>query len=218
MTFKAYAEQWLAMRREVNEATRARYEATGKGKVQHRDHATDEGRRRKHVLPHLGAMILADVRLMHLAEWDCKLRTTATLAARTVRNVYGLVGAMFRDAAVAGHVENDPAILTACNSARTMAARKARGGTTRAQFALMIGSGELPDARVSAALGGLAGLRLGAIAGLRWGDLDTTAAPLWRLTGSRTYDGKPTKTGKPSRVPVHPVLAEMLAEWRHGGG
>ena len=93
------------------------------------------------------------------------------------------------------------------------------GRYTREEFALMIGSAELPEhARVFAALGGLAGLRLGAIAGLRWGDLDTTAAPLWRLTSSRTYDGKPTKTGKASRVPVHPVLAEMLAEWRHGWG
>ncbi len=73
-------------------------------------------------------------------------------------------------------------------------------------------------ARVLAAFGGLAGLRLGAIAGLRWGDLDTTATPLWRLTSSRAYDGKPTKIGKASVVPVHPVLAEMLATWRHGWG
>jgi len=174
---------------------------------------------RKHVLPSLGAMMLAEVRPKHLAEWVHTLRPMTTLAPHTVRNVYGLVGAMFRDAAVAGHVENDPAILTKTQLGEDDGSEGGAGRYTREQFALMIGSAELPEhARVFAALGGLAGLRLGAIAGLRWGDLDTTAAPLWRLTSSRTYDGKPTKTGKASRVPVHPVLAEMLGAWRHGWG
>lgn len=219
MTVNDYAEQWLTIRREMYEATRARYEATGAGKVQYRDHATDRGRMRKHVLPHLGPMRIADVRPKHLAMWVHKLRTTTTLAPHTVRNVYGLVGAMFRDAAVAGHVEHDPAILTKTQLGEDEGSANGAGRYTREHFALMIGSADLPEhSRVFAALGGLAGLRLGAIAGLRWGDLDTTAAPLWRLTSSRTYDGKPTKTGKASRVPVHPVLADMLSTWRHGWG
>jgi integrase len=93
------------------------------------------------------------------------------------------------------------------------------GRYTREQFELMIGSEELPEhAHLFAALGGLAGFRLGAIAGLRWGDLDTTAAPLWRLTSSRTYEGRPTKSQRPSAAPVHPVLASMLTTGRHGWG
>jgi integrase len=72
--------------------------------------------------------------------------------------------------------------------------------------------------RVFIALGGRAGLRLGAIAGLRWGDLDTTAASLWRLTSGQTDESRPTKTGKPNRIPVHPVLADMLTSWPHGRG
>ncbi len=219
VTVKLYAEQWLANRRAIFEATSARFEATGTGKVQFRDHATDTGRMNKHVIPHLGALKVADVRPKHLADWIHKLRTTTSLAPHTIRNVYGLVGAMFRDAAVAGLTEQNPAILTKAQLGEDEGGTNGAGRYTREQLELMIGSDDLPEhARVFVALGGLCGLRLGAIAGLRWGDLDTNAAPLWRLTTSRTYDGRPTKTGKSNRIPVHPVLAEMLTEWRHGWG
>lgn len=191
VTVKVYAEQWLANRRAIFEATSARFEATGTGKVQFRDHATDIGRMNKHVIPHLGALKVADVRL----------------------------GAMFRDAAVAGLTEQNPAILTKAQLGEDEGNTDGAGRYTREQLELMIGSDDLPEhARVFVALGGLCGLRLGAIAGLRWGDLETNAEPLWRLTTSRTYDGQPTKTGKSNRIPVHPVLAEMLTEWRHGWG
>ncbi len=214
----AYAEVWLELRRQKHEATRKRYEATGAGKVQHRDHATDAGRMCKHVLPHLGAMKMADVRARHLAAWIHLLRTTTTLAPHTIRNIYGLVSAMFRDATVAGLVDATPCILTA-NELGEEDETDGAGRYAREQLELMIGSAQLPEhARVFAALGGLGGLRLGAIAGLRWGDLDTAAAPLWRLTSSRTYANRPTKTGKSSVVPVHPVLAAMLTTWRHGWG
>ena len=219
VTVKSYSEEWLNARREMFEATRQRYEATGKGKVQFRDHATDAGRIRRHVLPYIGAMKLAEVRPKHVAEWVRKLRTTTTLASHSVRNVYGLVGAMFRDAAVAGHLDASPAILTKTQLGEDQGSEEGAGRYTREQLELMLGAEQLPEhARVFAGLGGLAGFRLGAIAGLRWGDLDVTAAPLWRLTSSRTYDKKPTKTQKASHVPVHPVLAEMLTAWRHGWG
>ncbi|MBK9033897.1 MAG: hypothetical protein IPL61_21955, partial [Myxococcales bacterium] len=177
VTVASYSKQWLTGRRELYEATRARYEANGTSKVQHRDYATDAGRVRKHVLPHLGAMKLADVRPRHLADWVHKLRTTTTLSPHTVRNVYGLVSAMFRDAAVAGHVDQNPAILTKTQLGDDEGSVEGAGRYTRAQFELMIGSETLPEpARVFAALGGLAGLRLGAIAGLRWSLLEDPSA------------------------------------------
>lgn len=214
----AYAEIWLELRRQKYEATRKRYETTGAGKVQHRDHATDAGRMRKHVLPHLGAMRMSEVYARHLAAWIHLLRTTTTLAPHTIRNIYGLVSAMFRDAAVAGLVATSPCILTA-NELGEEDETDGAGRYTREQLELMIGSAQLPEhQRVFAALGGLGGLRLGAIAGVRWGDLDTGAAPLWRLTSARTYANRPTKTGKSSVVPVHPVLQAMLTTWRHGWG
>lgn len=56
--------------------------------------------------------ITPKVRARGCADWVHKPRTTTKLSPHTIRNVYGLVGAMFRDAAVAGHIEHDPAILT----------------------------------------------------------------------------------------------------------
>jgi len=219
LTVAAYADRWLTARRDLHAATLARYLATGSGSVQHRGHKTEEGRMRLHILPHLGSMLLADVRPRHLATWIHALRTTTTLAPHTIHSVYGLAGSMFRDAAIAGHVDATPAILTSAQLGEDVGSVEGAGRYTREQLATMIGSVALPEhARVFVALGGLAGLRLGAIAGLRWGDVDTTAAPLWRLTSSRTYDGQPTKTGAASVVPVHPVLADMLGRWRHGWG
>lgn len=216
-TVNRYAERWLAERREKHEATRRRYEATGQGKVQHRDHATDESRMRRHVLPHLGDLLLSEARPKHLADWIHKLRTSTALSAKTVRNIYGLASALFRDAAVAGLVESTPCILTDAQLGEEDELGDGAGRYTREDFERMIGSDELPEIeRMFAALGGLGGVRLGAIAGFRWGDLDASTEPMWRLTSSRTYDRRPTKTGRVSAIPVHPVLAEMLTSWRHG--
>ncbi len=219
ITVDAFADLWLKTRREKFEATWKAYQKNGTVRVQHRDHANDAGQVRKHVLPYLGTRKLAEVQPKHLADWIHKLRTTTTLSSHSVRNVYGLASAMFRAAAVAGHVEATPAILEKAELGEDEGSAEGAGRYTREQFELIIGADQLPEhARVFAALGGLAGLRLGAIAGLRWGDLDVTATPLWRLTSSSTYNGRPTKTGVASIIPVHPVLAAMLASWRHGWG
>jgi integrase len=218
LTVKRYARTWLDRRRERHDATRKRFEATGKGTVEHRDWQGDESRMRAHVLGSpLGSMKLADVRAKHLADFVHRLRTTSDLSPHTVANVYGLLVSMFRSAAVAGLVETSPCILTRTELGSDDGDTDGAGRYTREQLVLMLSSPKLPEhARVFAGLGGMAGLRLGAIAGLRWSDLDESAAPLWRLTSARTYDDRPTKTGKPSIIPVHLVLAGMLEEWREG--
>jgi integrase len=218
LTVEAWAEEWLASRRQKHEVTLERYRRTGAGTIEHRDHRGDEGRVRRHILPHLGRMHVKDVRPQHMASWVHALRTSTSLASHTLRSVYGLAMAMFRDAAVAGHTAATPCILTKAqlgDDAPTAGA----GRYSRSDLELMIGSDQLPEhARVFAALGGLCGLRLGAVAGLRWGDLDTTTGPLWTLTSSRTYVDLPQKTGVASVIPVHPVLRGMLESWRHGWG
>jgi integrase len=216
-TVRRYAEAWLESRHQKHEATRRRYEATGQGRVQHRDHATDAGRMRKHVLPYLGDLLLSDVRPRHLAGWIHELRTKTSLSAKTVRNVYGLACALFRDAAIAGNIEATPCVLVDAQLGEEDETGEGAGRYSREQLELMIGSTQLSDyQRIFAALGGLAGRRLGEVCGFRWGDLDTSAVPLWRLTSSRAYDRRPTKTSRTSQIPVHPALADMLTAWRHG--
>jgi integrase len=219
LTVKVWADRWLATRRETHRATLARYNETGHGTVQYRDHANDESRMAKHVIPHIGSMLIAEVHAKHLVAWIHTLRTTTTLAPHTIRNIYGLASAMLSDAEIAGHIERAPTALKKAQLGEDEGNPDGAGRYSREHFATMIGDELLREnERVFCALGGLAGLRLGEIAGLRWGDLDTTAQPLWRLTSSRAYDAAPTKTSKPRVIPVHPVLADMLASWRHGFG
>ncbi len=69
----------------------------------------------------------------------------------------------------------------------------------------------LEDRRVLYAVKGLAGLRHGEAARLRFTHYDPTLEPLGAL------DLEQTKTQVPRRVPVHPTLARMLAEWKLAG-
>jgi hypothetical protein len=88
---------------------------------------------------------------------------------------------------------------------------------SRDEVELVISSDSIPlDRRVLYALFFFTGVRLGEAAGLLWSDVDDAAAPLKRLSISRSYDGD-TKTQTPREVPVHPVLASILAEWKLSG-
>jgi integrase len=71
------------------------------------------------------------------------------------------------------------------------------------------------------ALMGLAGLRFGEAAALRWRSYDPSLEPLGRLHivtsySTRARREKATKTEQPRLVPVHPVLAKLLGEWKLG--
>ncbi|UCF47194.1 MAG: hypothetical protein JSU89_08420 [Myxococcales bacterium] len=74
---------------------------------------------------------------------------------------------------------------------------------------------------MSHSLAGLVGLRSGEVAGLRWKDYDRAAPVLGSLFVHCQYDDRRLKTapgddGKERMVPVHPVLAAMLAQWKLG--
>jgi hypothetical protein len=78
------------------------------------DWRQDCGRLDKHVLPAIGDLVLTDVRPVHIADLVRKLRfqSEPRLAPRTVRNIYSVVVAAFRDAAIDGKIETNPCILT----------------------------------------------------------------------------------------------------------
>jgi hypothetical protein len=78
------------------------------------------------------------------------------------------------------------------------------------------------DRQMVYALELLAGGRTGEAAALRWWHYDPTAMPLGKLFVAKSYNTrrnveKTTKTDAVKHVPVHPVLAAMLAEWKLGG-
>jgi integrase len=68
----------------------------------------------------------------------------------------------------------------------------------------------------------LTGMRFGESSARRWRHYDATAEPLGKLVVNTSYNSflkvvKEPKTKLPRDVPVHPVLAALLAEWKLGG-
>ena len=64
----------------------------------------------------------------------------------------------------------------------------------------------------------LTGARAGEVVALTWGNYRLDK-PLGRLSVHRSFNAKakefrPTKSEVPRQVPVHPVLAEMLDDWK----
>ena len=192
------------------------------------DWKADQGKLTKHVLPVIGDMPLADVRTVHVAKLVSRLRheSEPKLAPRSVRNIYTVVAALFRDAAVAGLVEQTPCILTTAQLGKIRDADPEwRAGAlfTREEAEALISDPRIPlDRQLVYGFGLLAGLRPGEASALRWRHYDASGSPLGRLTIAKSYNAKrhllkSTKTETVKTIPVHPTLAAMLAEWRLSG-
>lgn len=189
------------------------------------DWKKERGRVENHVLPVLGARPIAAITPKDLADLVRDLRYTKKLANRTVRSIYTAITAMMRDAAIEGLISSSPCMLTEAQlGSVTDKDPTWRAGAlfTRAEAETMIGDRHIPlDRRVTYAFGLLAGLRPGEAAALRWSNYDATREPLGCLTVAVAYsttnhEVKTTKTKAVRYIPVHPVLAVLLAEWRVG--
>lgn len=192
------------------------------------DWTADRGRLEKHVLPTIGDLVLADVRTVHIADLVRKLRFASDpkLAPRTVRNIYSVVNAMFRDAAIDGDIEVNPCILTDAQLGNVVDKDPEwREGAvfTRDEAEILISHPEIPaDRQLVYAFGLLAGMRPDEVGALRWRHYDPAVKPLGSLLVAQSYNTKRnatkgTKTETVKRIPVHPTLAAMLAEWRRSG-
>jgi integrase len=214
-TVASFGARWLARRREKHNVTLRRWQQTGSGRVAHRAHATDTGRWRRYVDPFLGQLRIVDVAPRDIVRWLDALEATTELTAKSRREAFALLGAAFRDAVLEGLVETSPcAVVPMSRAGERDHDGRGSGRYTPAQVARLVGDPALGVyQRTFVALGALAGLRLGAAVGVRWGDLDASSTP-WRLTSRVAYGTRPTKTGKESVVPVHPVLRELLSAWR----
>jgi integrase len=175
---------------------------------------TVRSRLENHLLPALGSMRLAEIRPRHLAHLVQQLSTTE-LAPRTIRQVYASIRVLFRAAVRAEVLTASPAVLGRDDlpkAADRDPEWRAGAVFSRAELEQLLGDEVIaPHDRVMAGLKGLAGLRNVEVIALRWRQWDPAAEPLGRLAVFRT------KTGQPRAIPVHPVLASLLAEWKLSG-
>lgn len=201
LTVSAYARRWIERRR-----------ARGIADVEN-----DRARLRDHIEPHIGAMEIARVRASHIVEMVDAWRAAGQMAPKTVHNCYSVCKALFRDAELADVIDRAPAKLTRYELGECVDADpewRASAKYSREELERLISDPLIPpDRRVLYALEGLAATRHGEAAGLRWRHFDADKRPLGSLLIATSYAKGRTKTKTTRRMPVHPVLAAMLAEW-----
>ncbi len=148
------------------------------------------------------------------------------MAQRSIYNIYSVVSALFRDAALEGLIDASPCILTEAQLGPLVDSDPEwRAGSvfTREEAEALIGDPRIPaDRQLVYGFGLLAGMRPGEVAALRWRHWDPSVVPLGQLLvalsySTRKHRAKGTKTDVVRHVPVHPTLAAMLAEWRRSG-
>ena len=198
ITVCRYAERWIDDRRKLGIKT-----------------WDDERARLRHAMPLLGELKMEDVRPRQVRDVVLELRKASGLAPRTIRHVYATLVTMFRSA-----VADELITATPCVLAKGILPKKVdkdpswRSGAiyTREEVERLISDVRIPeDRRLLYALKGLAALRHSEAAGLRWRQHDKTLEPLAALNLEET------KSQVPRRIPVHPVLASMLAGWKLAG-
>ncbi len=208
MTVQRWSELWIEDRR-------------AKGVVVVGDY---ESRLKNHILPMIGLLKLRDVLPFHIEEMVRSLRRKS-LAPRTVRHIYFQTHGMFEKAVRKGHMLTNPCNLDEDDLPEKMDKDpewRATAIYARAEVEQIISDTRIPpDRRMLDALLFLAGIRFGEAAALRWHHYDAKAEHLGRLTIAKSYNTKlkvekSVKTKVPRAVPVHPVLASLLAEWKLG--
>lgn len=179
----------------------------------------DFSRLKTHILPAIGALPLGDVRPRHIVALIAQVRD-GEAAPRTVRNVYAVVRALFRDAMIAGLTDVQPCILTHHHLGRIRDAKSEWRATALfsvGELAALTGDRRVPeDRRVLYGLLGFGCLRHGEAAALRWRHIEA-AKPLNRLMVANSNRRSSTKTGVERVMPIHRALARMLAEWKLTG-
>ncbi len=205
ITVEKYAKTWIRKR-----------EARGV-----EDAENEEAHLRLHVLPHIGSMAMQDVRPRHLKGVVDGMRGDGKHAPRTVLRVYGTMRLLFRAAVIDEVIVASPAVLGKGELPKKEdkdSAWRSSAIYTRQESVALISSDLIPpDRRMLYGLEFLAAARIGEAVAQRWWHYDQTAEPLGRLLIARSHQKKTTKSHRGREMPVHPVLAAMLAEWKLGG-
>jgi integrase len=209
VTVAKWAADWLETRRR-------------KGVVVADDY---ESRLKLHILPKLGHLRLDEVRVVHIAEMVQSLKEKK-LAPRTIRHIYFQTHGMFQKAVRRELLAVNPCVLDEDDLPAKVDHDPEWRQTaiySRAEIEQIIVDERIPwDRRMYDALLFLAGVRFGEASALRWRHYDAEIKPLGRLSIAKSYNTKlkaekEVKTKVPRDVPVHAVLAALLAEWKLSG-
>jgi hypothetical protein len=214
---------------EQGPVTVARYVVrwTAERKTQGISSADDDATRlRLHALPMIGDLRLDELRPRHVRDLVRHLRANTKLAPRSIRHVAGALHTMLHNAVVDELIDINPAVLKRHELPKMIdrdPTWRAGAVFTRGELEQILSDERIPeDRRVMYALMGIGGLRFGEAAALRFRAWDPTMEPLGRLLVAASWSTthrieKSTKTEQPRAVPVHPVLAKILAAWKLGG-
>lgn len=204
------------------------------------DAAREKGRLDRYVVNSaLGPLRLDHVERKHIRAWLAALKShrwqrmvqkkgggmvkhgePQRLAPRTIRATYGILHSMF-ESAVDTHLAHSPARLKKRELPKKVDKDPAWRHTAiyrRDEVELLISDERVPFVRrVVYALGFLGALRAGEIGALRWRHIDTASKPLGVMHVVASWNQKlkreqPPKSGFPREVPIHPVLAKLLAQ------
>jgi integrase len=209
LTVAKWSEMWLATRRR-------------KGIMVADDY---ESRLKLHILPKIGHLRLDEVRVGHVAELVQSLRDKK-LAPRTVRHIYFQCHGMFQKAIRRELLAANPCVLDEDDLPAKVDHDPEWRQTaiySRDEIEQIIVDERIPwDRRMYDALLFPAGIRFGEASALRWRHYDSEIGPLGKLSIARSYSTKlkaekEVKTKTPRDVPVHLVLAELLADWKKSG-
>jgi len=212
MTLRTVAERWL----EAQQADGVR------------DADRDFGRFKNHVDPLIGGRRIGEIeaRDLLLMIRDLKRQKKADGTPRhadgSIVNILGVCSSVFELAILEGAIEHNPVKHI---PSRKRPKKRGKGGVPyrlHEAFALMTDPRIPADRRVLNTLQAFTGMRIGEACGRRWRDYDRETPGLGAIRVWSQYDDQPLKTGraiheKERFVPVHPVLAKVLAEWSLSG-
>ncbi len=140
---------------------------------------------------------------------------TRKLSDKTISDILGQMKRMFNSAIRAMVCDRQPVTLEPGTIKRTTKERETYEAN---EVAVLIRHHLIPwPTRALIALWALAGLRQGEGCGLKWSKLDLHSTPLACLLIDEQWAGESLKTERPRRVPVHPVLFDVLKAWAETG-
>lgn len=174
----------------------------------------------KHIDSRLGDMVLSDIRPKHVHRFVLELKAT-NLGASSVQNVHGVLVAILARARFEELISDNPARHLPRGTLPRTGKRQVAAFTVAEVRTLL--TANIPEwMRVFVAMTSLGGMRPGEVAGRRWRDLKPRKDTLDALRVHTQYQDQPLKTARDEDtaerlVPVHPVLARVLHQWRTRG-